>query len=138
METPVSLIEFLTYLRDFFPGEKWQFDGHFITGGKIEIPEMWNGEYYLIENSRRNNGIHVYGNSDLLPETFSGIVTRLDIPLVLLEKWHEINQWCVLHREQIHSPYQSESFGGYVYEKNAGGSSWKAVFAEDLKPWRKL
>ena len=68
METPVSLMEILIYLRDFFPKEKWYFDGHPITGGKIQLPDMWDGEYYLIEGSRRNDGIHVYGDADLLPE----------------------------------------------------------------------
>lgn len=138
METPVSLMEILIYLRDFFPKEKWHFDGHPITGGKIQLPDMWDGEYYLIEGSHRNDGIHVYGDADLLPENFSGVCTRLDIPREVLEKWKKINEHQIKHQEQIYSPYQSESFGGYSYSKTAGGCGWKSVFAEELKPWRKL
>jgi hypothetical protein len=41
------------------------------------------------------------------------------------------------------SPYMSESFGGYTYQKFSSGvggdaSAWQRVFASKLNPWRKL
>ena len=138
MDNPVSLLELLTYLRNFFPGRKWEFSDFEITGGKIELPEMWDGDRYIIEGSRRNDGIHVYGDKDLLPEIFSGTVTELRIDKQLLKKWENINNWCRENEKLIRSPYQSESFGGYSYTKSAATTDWKSVFANDLRPWRKL
>lgn len=142
--TPVSLYELLMYLRNFFPGEKWQFFGEDITERRLLLPGLENGDYYLIEGSRRNNGIHVYGNSDLRNETYSGIVTELCIPTDLLILLDEINAWQEKNAEALQSPYQSESFGGYSYTKASGStgtgepSSWKTVFAPRLRTWRKL
>ena len=142
--TPVSLYELLMYLRNFFPGEKWQFFGEDITEKRLLLPGLENGDYYLIEGSRRNNGIHVYGNSDLRNETYSGIVTELCIPTELLILLDEINAWQEKHAEALQSPYQSESFGGYSYTKasESGGTgesmSWKTVFAPRLRIWRKI
>ena len=142
--TPVSLYELLMYLRNFFPGEKWQFFGEDITDKRLLLPGLENGDYYLIEGSRRNNGIHVYGNSDLRNETYSGIVTELCIPDELLIMLDEINAWQEKHSEALQNPYQSESFGGYSYTKASGNGgtsesmSWKTVFAPRLRMWRKI
>ena len=76
----VSLYELLVYLRNFFPGLHWQFTGEEITGNRIVIPGLETGDYYLIEGSRRNNGIHVYGDADLRNETYTGIVTEICVP----------------------------------------------------------
>lgn len=138
MDERVSLFELLTYLRNYFPGRKWGFSDYAISGGEIVLNDMWDGDFYLIEGSRRNDGIHVYGDHDLLPEAFSGTVTELKIDNRLLKKWKEINSWCRENDKLIRSPYQSESFGGYSYSKTSATTSWKTVFADDLKPWRKL
>lgn len=140
----VSLYEVLVYLRNFFPGEKWQFFGEEITDKRLSLPGLENGDYYLIEGSRRNNGIHVYGNSDLRNETYTGIVTEVCVPPALLELLDEINAWQDKNVEAIQSPYQSESFGGYSYTKASGNTasgevtSWKTVFGPRLRAWRKI
>ena len=140
----VSLYEVLVYLRNFFPGEKWQFFGEEITDKRLSLPGLENGDYYLIEGSRRNNGIHVYGNSDLRNETYTGIVTEVCVPPALLELLDEINAWQEKNAEAVQSPYQSESFGGYSYTKASGNTasgdagSWKTVFGPRLRTWRKI
>lgn len=138
MDERVSLFELLVYLRNFFPGRKWEFSDYAISGGEIVLGGLWVGDYYLIEGSQRNDGVHVYGDHDLLPEVFSGSVTELKIDNQLLKKWERINRWCSENEKLIRSPYQSESFGGYSYTKNAVTTDWKSVFANDLRPWRKL
>ena len=140
----VSLYEVLVYLRNFFPGEKWQFFGEEITDKRLSLPGLENGDYYLIEGSRRNDGIHVYGNSDLRNETYTGTVTEVCVPPALLELLDEINVWQAKNVEAIQSPYQSESFGGYSYTKASGNTtsgeatSWKTVFGPRLRTWRKI
>lgn len=140
----VSLYELLVYLRNFFPGLHWQFTGEEITGNRIVIPGLGAGDYYLIEGSRRNNGIHVYGDADLRNETYTGIVTEICVPPEVLAILKEINTWQEKNAEAVQSPYQSESFGGYSYTKASGSSgsgestSWKTVFAPRLRIWRKI
>ena len=140
----VSLYELLVYLRNFFPGQKWHFLGEEITDKRLSLPGLESGDYYLIEGSRRNNGIHVYGNSDLRNETYTGIVTEVCVPPALLELLDEINAWQDKNVEAIQSPYQSESFGGYSYTEVSGNTasgevtSWKTVFGPRLRTWRKI
>lgn len=144
MGNAVSLYELLVYLRNFFSGEKWVFVEEEIKGNRLPIPGLENGDYYLIEGSRRNNGIHVYGDSDLRNETYSGIVTEICVPPEVLAILEEINTWQEKNAEAVQSPYQSESFGGYSYTKASSSSgsgestSWKTVFAPRLRIWRKI
>lgn len=144
MGQAVSLFELLMHLRNFFPGMKWQFFGEEITEKRLSLPGLENGDYYLIEGSRRNDGIHVYGNQDLRNEVFSGTVTEICVPDALLNLLDEINQWQEKNGEAVASPYQSESFGGYSYTKanvsngNGESMSWKTAFGPRLRAWRKL
>ena len=140
----ITLFELLRYLRNFFPGEKWSFSASDIQGGRLALPGLENGDYYLIEGSRRNDGIHIYGGDDLKPESVGGIVTELRIPAALLEALGDINAWQEKNAAVLESPYTSESFGGYSYTKAGGSSvsgdglSWKTVFGPRLRQWRKL
>lgn len=140
----ISLLELLRYLRNFFPGLKWQCFGEDIRDGRIALPGLENGDYYLIEGSRRNDGIHVYGNTDLRNETYTGTITEICVPAEVLGLLDDINAWIDKTHETLESPYQSESFGGYSYTKASGNSSsgestsWKTVFASRLRQWRKL
>ena len=144
MGQAVSLFELLMHLRNFFPGMKWQFFGEEITEKRLSLPGLENGDYYLIEGSRRNDGIHVYGNQDLRNEVFSGTVTEICVPDAVLKLLDEINQWQEKNGEAVASPYQSESFGGYSYTKanvsngNGESMSWKTAFGPRLRAWRKL
>ena len=144
MGQAVGLFELLMHLRNFFPGMKWQFFGEEITEKRLSLPGLENGDYYLIEGSRRNDGIHVYGNQDLRNEVFSGTVTEICVPDALLRLLDEINQWQEKNGEAVASPYQSESFGGYSYTKvnttngNGESMSWKTAFGPRLRAWRKL
>lgn len=97
----VSLYELLVYLRNFFPGLHWQFTGEEITGNRIVIPGLETGDYYLIEGSRRNNGIHVYGDADLRNETYTGIVTEICVPPEVLAVLEEINTWQEKNAEAV-------------------------------------
>lgn len=140
----ITLLELLRYLRNFFPGEKWSFSASDIRGGRLALPGLENGDYYLIEGSRRNDGIHVYGEDDLKPESVGGTATELRIPAALLEALGEINAWQEKNAAVLESPYTSESFGGYSYTKAGGASgdgdglSWRTVFGARLRQWRKL
>ena len=141
-ESAVSLYEILRYLHNFFPGDRWTCAGEPIKDGHITFPGLEDGDIYMIEGSRRNDGLHVNGNWDLRGEMLTGYVTECRIPPELLALADEISTWQSKNAETLESPYQSESFGGYSYTKASGSTgeptSWKTVFALRLRTWRKL
>lgn len=110
------------------------------------------GQWYRIEGSVLNDGLHRHPAVDLEDETFSGTIALLAIPRALLNVVDEIDDWIQAtdkaNKKALESPYQSESFDGYSYTlkggssgSNAGGGSlggWQAEFASRLRPWRKL
>lgn len=143
-ESAVSLYELLLYLRNFFPGERWAVSNAPIQAGGIALTGLEAGDYYLIEGSKRNDGVHIYGDNDLVGESLTGCVTECRIPSALLSIHEEINYWQQQNAEAITSPYQSESFGGYSYTKKSGNGgtgaaeSWQSAFSDRLRIWRKI
>ena len=117
-----------------------------ISGGTLEVPDCLNGQYYWIEGSVMNDGLHLHPDTDMRDEEFSGKVTLLAIPRGLVDLSDEIAAWNEEHAAQIDGPYQSESFGGYSYSRAQGASSggeaqmdgWRLHFAGRLRPYRKL
>lgn len=142
-ESAVSLYELLLYLRNFFPGERWTLSNEPINGGGVDLP-LDVGDYYLIEGSKRNDGLHIYGENDLLGDTLTGYVTECRIPSVILSIHEEINYHQAKYADVIASPFRRESYGGYEYEKESANTatgtvdSWQIVFASRLRPWRKI
>lgn len=105
---------------------------------------MEPGDYYLIEGSKHNDGVHVYGAGDLIGDTLTGHVTECRIPPALLALHEEINYWQQKNADIVTSPYQSESFAGYSYAKKSGNTSaggaegWQSFFSGRLRAWRKI
>lgn len=143
-ESAVSLYELLRYLRNFFPGERWTLTNEPIQAGSIALPGLEYGDYYLVEGSKRNDGLHIQGMSDLVGDTLTGCITECRIPPDLVAIHEEINYWQSKNAEAVTSPFQSESFGGYSYTKKSGSSaggaadSWQSAFASRLRIWRKI
>ena len=135
--------------------EKAGYDGTFeIADGMISLP-LLDGQRFLIRGSALNDGMYTYHdtgikNDDdtkavgLHDETFAGRICALAVPPAVIALSGEINAWVAEHGEIVNSPYSSESvLGVYSYTKGvgtgAGGSvSWKDVFADQLKRWRKV
>lgn len=143
-ESAVSLYELLRYLRNFFPGERWTCSNEPIQAGSIALPGLEYGDYYLVEGSKRNDGLHIQGMSDLVGDTLTGCITECRIPPDLVAIHEEINYWQSKNAEAVTSPFLSESFGGYSYTKKSGNSaggaadSWQSAFASRLRIWRKI
>jgi len=145
------LTEICQELRNWFERERY-FGTYEISGGVITAPFLVNGQYYRVMGSIFNDGVHKYGDTAdvLTDETFEGSVWALAIPKPVINLAAEIAEWQDKYGtvdSAAMSPYQSESFGGYSYSKSAGGNSasgasststWQAVFASRLNPWRKL
>lgn len=127
------------------PYTRWT-DDFTIADGALELP-LLDGQYYLITGSKLNDGIHKYPSDDLTDETFSGTVYECIIPREVIEIADEISEWQEANKTTLLSPFQSESFGGYSYQKGGAsaptnalgnGSNWETVYGYRLNPWRKL
>ena len=154
------LSEICGYLRNYFDRDQPKFYGGFrVQDGEIcsfndGDMGLQEGQYYRIMGSVFNDGVWEYGNTDnfkvMKDETFSGAVWLMAIPPDLIALSNEIDNWITKYGgvdAPAMSPYSSESFGGYSYNKSGGYASnssddgegtWQGVFKNRLKRWKKL
>jgi hypothetical protein len=142
------LEDVLTEIRNWFDFEELRFNGCEIVDGALPasvssfIPE---GAWYRVEGSTLNDGLHLHPATDLADETFDATIAVLSIPKPLLRLAEEIGEWKAAYKvgqgKALESPYSSESFGGYSYNRKdftGSGSGWRQAFAQDLNRWRKI
>lgn len=109
------LYTILKHIRNFFTTHT-VFNGSFTAeNGVLEGFKLKDGQFFLIEGSVCNDGIHRFGEADLINEEFDGSVTPLAIPAEFLALVEEIEEFCSKNHEE--SAFTSESFGGYSYTK---------------------
>lgn len=141
------LTELCQELRNWFELEK-HFGTFDIEGGTLTAPFLKPNQYYRIIGSIFNDGVYKYGVDVLDDETFTGAVWALGIPKAVIELADEIETWQSKYGADspAMSPFVSESFGGYSYNKGSSvvgsnsytGSSWQTAFASRLNKWRKI
>lgn len=151
------LEEVLYHIHNWFERDTISAKGCEIEDGTLPASitsSMRVQQWYRIDGSYLNDGLHQHPADDLQDETFDGTVTLLAIPKPLLRIVQEIEDWLALGQEArekaLASPYQSESFDGYSYSLRSdltansasggptGLSGWQAVYASRLNPWRKI
>jgi len=115
-----------------------------VSNGSLSIPGAQDGQYIRICDSVFNDGVYGYPVSGLKDETFDGVIWLLAIPQEVVDLSKQIDEWQNEYAEDMRSPYQSESFGGYSYTKASAqgsdgtGTTWVDIFADQLKKWRKI
>lgn len=141
----MTLYEVMRYCRNFFPAYHAYNDTWTIEGGVFDLPFLEADQHYLVEGSSFNDGVYQNPASGLHDETFTGYITPLNPPpafLALVERMTEWERKFGAVDSPSMSPYQSESFGGYSYNKGSGSNGnatvtvWDA-FKNDLNRWRK-
>lgn len=143
------LEEVLYHIHNWF--ERGEFSGRFsVEGGSLPASisdKLLEGQWYRIEGSLLNDGLHSHPADDLSDEAFDGTITSLAIPKALLRVVEDIEAWQEANGAAADGPYASESFGGYTYTlKSSSGSQngsqglsgWRLAFADRLNPWRKI
>lgn len=120
--------------------------GIFCDGKSVTVLE---GQYFRITDSVFADGVHLYPDVGTTPESFNGAVWVMAVPPAVKVLARDITAWREKY-ENVNapsmSPYMSESFGGYSYQKGSafssdnksGGTSWKTTFASRMNPWRKI
>jgi len=144
------LTEICDYLNNYFQDKK--ITGEFtIEGGTINVPDLKNGQYFRIQGSTFNDGVHKYPidteHSPLIDEVFNGTIWAMAVPQTVIALIPDIKAWQAKYgtaESDAMSPYTSESFSGYSYSKGgnsvSGGAAttWQDIFAGRLNKYRKL
>ena len=133
----------LNHLHNWFPVKGAARAGTFIiVSGKLSLSHVLDGQYYRIEGSVFNDGLHKYGDADdvLKDETFVGRIIPMAVPKQVIKLAEEIKMWCESNPK---SDKVSESFDGYSYTRSTdgnGGTSggWETAFRKDLNAWKKV
>ncbi len=137
------LEQVLLSLRNWFVADK-RTGRVRIEGGCLVPPaglDLKEGQYYRVQGSVFNDGLHQWPACDLTDEEFVGTVWALAVPQAVLDLADEVAAWQQEHAKELDSPYASESFGGYSYTRVGGDGSpitWRQQFKARLDPWRKL
>jgi hypothetical protein len=148
------MTELCLYLNNWFFNNQPQFFGLFkiengvlvsINDGDMGIK---TGQYYRIEGSVFNNGVHKHGSELLVDESFDGSVRLMAVPKDVESLATEIATWQTMYggaASENMSPFQSESLGPYSYSKGSVGSNsassvptWQSVYADRLRRYKKL
>ena len=144
------LEDVLEHIHNWFERDSITVSGCEISDGSLPASVtsgMIARQWYRIEGSYLNDGLHQHPAADLEDETFDGKVTLLAIPKPLLRVAEEIASWQEANGGVVDGPYASESFGGYTYSiksdsganSGSGGlSGWRLAFRDRLNPWRKI
>ena len=110
-----------------------------ISSGTIDLPQLLPGQYFWIDGSVFNDGLHQAGSADLQDEIFRGTITPAAVPKAVVALSEDISTWV---EKNPATDKTSESFGGYSYSRASGANgapvTWQAVFASRLNRWRKL
>lgn len=150
------LTELCQELRNWF--ERKAFYGTFtIESGQIAAPEgsLQDGQYFRIIGSVFNDGVHKYEPNrvlganetpELKDEVFEGAIWSMAVPPSVVDLSERISEWVTKYGDSVSSPYSSESFGGYSYQKASSGQgnaassnpTWQTTFASELNRWRKI
>ena len=134
----------LNHLHNWFPVAGGARAGTFIiVSGSLPLTNVLDGQYYKIEGSAFNDGLHKYGDAEdrLTDETFTGRIIPLAIPKAVIKLSEKIATWA---EENPATDKVSESFGGYSYSKGGAGTQnadiggWQTAFRKELNHWKKV
>lgn len=130
----------LLHLHNWFEVRGAVMTGTFrIVSGVLEVDGIADSQYYRIEGSVFNDGLHQHPAGDLMDETFNGRIWPLAIPRAVIDLSAEIAAWTEANPP---TDFVSESFGGYTYSRgtssNGGIGGWQSAFAKRLNAWRKI
>lgn len=117
-----------------------------VEGGSLLGAGGWlkPGQWFCIEGSALNDGLHRHPATDLADETFEGAAYALHVPPAVVELSERVAAWEEANGEASRGVYASESFGGYSYSVKGGSAAesgpagWRAAFADELRGCRKL
>lgn len=145
-----TLEDILSHIHNWFVRETLTAKGCAVTDGALPASvssRLLEGQWYRLEGSYLNDGLHQHPATDLVDETFDATISMLAIPRPLLRLAEDIQAWQDANGSAADGPYASESFGGYSYtikssatsQNGSGGlTGWREAFRDRLNAWRKM
>jgi hypothetical protein len=111
-----------------------------VASGTLDVDFLQSDQYYRIEGSVFNDGLHQHPDAGMQDEVFTGTIYPMAVPRAVIELSMKIEKWCENNPE---SDKVSESFDGYSYTRSSGadGSAaggWQTAFRTQLMPWKKV
>jgi len=143
-------------LNNWFCKKKDMISGTFRIEDGVLLPDigLLDGQYYRIEGSILNDGVHQFSSESKLADEpeFEGTAYPMRIPPDVLDLAERILEWRIVNEaadSSNMSPFQSESFGTYSYSKGSSGQSknggagstavtWQSQFANELNKYRRV
>lgn len=143
------LEQVLREIKNYFIREVYEGTFTISNGALADIDFLLEDQYFRIDGSLFNDGVYQYPATKLKDETFTGEVWAMAVPPTVIALSEEIEAWCEKNKDVVESPFTSESFGGYSYQKGLGASgsggistsgsvTWQDIFAKRLNQWRKI
>jgi hypothetical protein len=154
-------------LRNWFVKSRY-FGTFTIHNGQLNVTDMTadgslqDGQFFRVVGSVFNDGVYQYRETVepteehpqtfdpvLQDETFDGAIWCMAVPKGVIDLASVIEAWQENYGSvdsAAMSPFQSESFGGYSYNKGSAGTddgaqstpTWRNVFASEINRWRKI
>ena len=112
-----------------------RFGEYEVVSGTLDLDFVAYGQYYRVEGSVFNDGLHQHPSAGMADETFMGTIVPLAVPRAVIELAERIEKWKADNPE---TDKVSESFGGYSYSRSAGKNGWKTAFAAEIHRWKKV
>ena len=122
-----------------------------IENGNIDCDFLAENQYFRIKGSVFNDGVWKYPATGMDGEIFVGEVWAMAVPPAVTALLTDIESWITKYGgidSVQNSPFSSESFNNYSYTKATGGDSstgstsapvtWKDIFADRLRRWKKI
>ena len=106
-----------------------------VVSSTLNLDFVADGQYYRVEGSVFNDGLHQHPATNMMDETFVGTIVPLAIPRAVIDLAEKIESWKANNPE---TDKVSESFGGYSYSRGNGESGWKTAFAAEIHRWKKV
>ena len=141
------LEQIMDFIHNYFVKEYHRGVFKIEDGQLKDVDFLQTGQYYKIVGSVFNDKVHQYFSDDLHDEVFEGQIWAMAVPPTFIALAEEIEKWVDQYGAIVNSPYSSESFGGYSYQKASGtgakgnalpGTTWQSVFGSRLNHWRKI
>ena len=111
-----------------------------VASGTLDVDFLQSDQYYRIEGSVFNDGLHQHPDAGMQDEVFTGTIYPMAVPKAVVDLSERIKAYCEKNPE---TDKVSESFGGYSYSRGTDGhgsvsGGWQVAFRKELSIWKKV
>lgn len=136
----MTVPELCDYTHNFFDQADAPIFGEFTFDPDTVPAGIVSGQYFLVQGSIFNDGVHQAGEGDLCPETFTGTVQPMRVPEAFAALAKKITDYDA--NLPSGGVYASQSFAGWSGTLATGSDGLPADgvtrYRKEINRWRKL